>query len=93
MVGNGSFPISGLDYDPYLNCEFILSYWSTRVCFLKHDQKSGKSDYVVYVVVILQQCVIFFIFLIYSECVFSENIHTSPMRRTLSKPEYITTLL
>ena len=93
MVGNGSFPISGLDYDPYLNCEFILSYWSTRVCFLKHDQKSGKSDYVVYVVVILQQCVIFFIFLIYSECVFSENIHTSPMRRSISKHEYITTFL
>ena len=93
MVGNGSFPISGLDYDPYLNCEFILSYWSTRVCFLKHDQKSGKSDYVVYLVVILQQCVIFFIFLIYSEYVFSENIQASPKRRTQPKPKYMTILL
>ena len=39
MVGNGSFPISGLDYDPYLNCEFILSYWSTRVLFKAWPKK------------------------------------------------------
>ena len=37
----GTFPISGLD--PILTVNSFCRI-DPRVCFLKHDQKSGKSD-------------------------------------------------
>ena len=42
VVGEmGTFPISGLD--PILTVNSFCRI-DPRVCFLKHDQKSGKSD-------------------------------------------------
>ena len=42
LVVNGTFPISGL-LDPILTVNSFCRI-DPRVCFLKHDQKSGKSD-------------------------------------------------